>query len=63
MRTLASGKTNVRARPTIDSSVVFHLDPGAVVSVQLAEGDWWRVRASGNQPITGFIRSDRLILK
>lgn len=63
VRTISSGKTNVRARPTTDSALVLQLDPGAIVTVQLAEGDWWRARSSGGRAFDGFIRSDRLVLK
>ena len=63
VRTIASGKTNVRARPTTDSPVVLQLAPGAIVTVQLAEGDWWRARSSGGRNFDGYIRSDRLVLK
>ena len=63
VRTISSGRTNVRARPGTDSPVVVQLDPGAIVTVQLAEGDWWRARSSGGRNFDGFIRSDRLVLK
>ena len=63
VRTISSGRTNVRARPTTASPIVLQLDAGAVVTVQLAEGDWWRARSSGRRTFDGYIRSDRLVLK
>lgn len=63
VRTIAKGNTNVRARPSTDSPVVVQLPPGATVTVQLAEGDWWRARSSGGRNFDGYIRSDRLVLK
>ncbi len=63
VRTLSSGKTNVRARPSTNAPLVLQLEPGAMVTVQLAEGDWWRARSSGKRTFDGYIRSDRLVLK
>jgi hypothetical protein len=55
-----SGKTNVRAGPRIDSSIVTQLDPGSVVLVQRAENDWWRARPAKGASFSGYIREDRL---
>lgn len=63
VRTIPRGKTNVRAQPNTSSPVVVQLDPGAMVTVQPAEGDWWRARSSGKLTFDGYIRSDRLVLK
>lgn len=63
VRTISAGKTNVRARPSTDSPLVVQLAPGALVTVKLAEGDWWRARSSGGRKFDGYIRSDRLVLK
>ena len=63
VRTMSTGKTNVRARPTTDSPVVLQLDAGASVTVQPFEGEWWRARASGGKTFDGYIRQDRLVLK
>jgi hypothetical protein len=63
VRTIASGRTNVRARPSTDAPTILQLAPGAIVTVQLAEGDWWRARSSGGKSFDGYIRSDRLLLK
>ena len=62
-RTVASGKTNVRARPSIDAAVVTRLHPGAVLLAQPAGGDWWKVKPSAGPPFEGFIRQDRLVFK
>ncbi len=58
--TLASGRSNIRSSPNIDSSVVTMLEAGASVLVQPAGGDWWRVRTHLTNPPLGFIRQDRL---
>lgn len=62
-RTVASGKTNVRARPTVDSGVVAQLHPGSVLVAQPAGGDWWRVRPSRGTAFDGYIRRDRLVFR
>lgn len=61
-RTTASGKTNVRAKPTLQSAVVGQLHPGALVVVQHAEGDWWRVRPSSGTAFEGYVRRDRIVV-
>ena len=53
-RTAASGRTNVRARPSLDSPVVAHLEPGTIVQVQATDTDWWKVKPRG------YVRQDRL---
>jgi uncharacterized protein YgiM (DUF1202 family) len=63
VRTIASGKTNVRAKPSIDSAVVLQLAGGAIVTVQQTDGEWWRARSSGGKTFDGYIRQDRLVLK
>lgn len=63
-RVVASSKTNVRAGPTLQSSVVVTLDPGMPVLAQKAEGDWWHVKtAVGGKAIEGYVRQDRLVFK
>jgi len=63
-RVTTSSRTNVRAGPTIQSSLVVVLDPGMPVLAQKAEGDWWRVRTtSGGKTVEGFVRQDRLVFK
>ena len=49
---LASGKTNVRAGPTLNSAIVAHFDPGAIVLVQRAGSDWWRAKPTKVSPWT-----------
>lgn len=62
-RTVAHGKTNVRARPSTRSQVVARLDPGAVILVQRAQGDWWRAKSRNGDRFEGYIREDRLALQ
>ena len=58
-----NGKTNVRAGPTLQSAIVTHLDPGAVVLVQPTGNDWWRAKPSKGSAWEGYIREDRLVFK
>lgn len=62
-RVLPTGKTNVRTKPSLQSSIVVALHPGAVVWVRKAEGDWWHARPFRGQPFDGYIRADRLVFK
>lgn len=59
-RVVASGKTNVRAGPSLRSAIVAQLHPGAFVRVQRAEGDWWPARPIRGDDFEGYIRADRL---
>ena len=61
--TISSGKTNVRAGPTLNSAIVAHFDPGAIVLVQRADSEWWRARPSKGMAFEGYIRQDRLVFK
>jgi hypothetical protein len=62
-RAVSSGRTNVRARPTVNSPLVVQLHPGTPVLVQSAGGDWWHVRPSSGAKFEGYIRGDRLVFK
>lgn len=62
-RVVASGKTNVRAGPTLQSAIVARLDPGALVLVQRTGNDWWRAKARSGAPFEGYIRHDRLVFR
>jgi hypothetical protein len=62
-RTIASGRTNIRAGPNLASPVVIQLDPGAPVLVQQTPGEWWKVRPANGAGFSGYIRSDRLQLE
>jgi hypothetical protein len=62
-RTIASGRTNVRARPAVDAALVVQLNPGEPVLVQPAGADWWRARPSAGAKFDGYIRGDRLVFK
>jgi hypothetical protein len=61
-RVVASGKTNVRARPTLQSAIVVELHPGDVVLVQRTQTEWWRAKVRKGA-IEGYIRQDRLVFK
>ena len=60
-RTIAKGRTNVRASADLDSAVVIRLDPGARVLVQPSSGDWWKAKPSTGEKFRGYIRQDRLV--
>ena len=60
-RTIAKGRTNVRASPDLDSAVVIRLDPGARVLVQPSSGDWWKAKPATGEKFRGYIREDRLL--
>lgn len=62
-RVTSRGKTNVRARPSVDSAVVAQLAPGATVLVQQAGSDWWRAKPSAGARFEGYIRQDRLVFE
>lgn len=62
-RTIASGRTNVRARPNLHSAVVAQLNPGAVILVQSTGGAWWRAKSRTGAKFEGYIRGDRLVVK
>lgn len=63
-RTSARGKTNVRAKPTLDSAVVTELHPGDIVLVEKAAAPWWHVKSRPNRPaFEGYIREDRLVFR
>jgi hypothetical protein len=62
-RTIASGRTNVRAAPNLHSPVVAELNPGSVVLVQSTGGPWWRARSRAGAKFEGYIRGDRLVGK
>ena len=62
-RTLPTGKTNVRAGPTLQSKIAAELHPGSVVMVQRAQNEWWRARPSRGSAWEGFIRQDRLVFR
>jgi hypothetical protein len=59
-RTIAKGRTNVRSAAGLDSSVVILLDPGALILVQQASADWWKVKPRNGASFSGYIRRDRI---
>lgn len=62
-RVVATGRTNVRAKPSMQSAIVVALHPGSVVWVRQGEGDWWRARPFRGRSFDGYIREDRLVFK
>ena len=63
-RVTSRGRTNVRAKPTLQSPVVIELDPGDIVLVQRTGTEWWRAKSRPNRPaFDGYIRQDRLVFK
>ena len=63
VRVLASGKTNVRGGPRLESAIVVELAPGTTVLVQRTGTEWWRARSSSGPAFEGYIRQDRLVLQ
>jgi len=65
-RATSRGKTNVRAKPSVDSAVVIEIDPGDVILVQRSgTALWWRAKSRPNarKAFEGYIRQDRLVFK
>ena len=59
-RTIAKGRTNVRAAGRLDSRLVIQLDPGATLLAQRTSTDWWKVKPRIGAGFSGYIREDRL---
>ena len=62
-RTVARGRSNVRAAPNIHAPIVAQLNPGTVVLIQSTGGQWWRVKPRSGARFEGYIREDRLVVK
>jgi hypothetical protein len=63
VRTPFTGKTNVRAGPTLQSAIVIELHPGSVVMVQKTDSEWYKAKPSSGAAFEGYIRQDRLVFK
>jgi hypothetical protein len=59
-RVLGTGKTNVRATPSLQAAVVAQVPAGSAVMVQPTDTEWWRAKATRSGGFTGYIRQDRL---
>lgn len=62
-RTIARGRTNVRAAARVDSPQVVMLAPGMPVLAQRTSTQWWKVRARGGAGFSGYVRGDRLVFE
>jgi len=65
-RATSRGKTNVRAKPSVDAAVVIEIDPGDVILVQRSSTAlWWRAKSRPNarQTFEGYVRQDRLVFR
>lgn len=62
-RTIAKGRTNVRAAASVDSRLVVALAPGMPLLAQRASADWWAVKPRSGSGFGGFIRGDRLVFE
>ncbi len=62
-RTIAKGRTNVRAAASVGSPLVIRLGPGATLLAQRTSTDWWKVKPRSGAGFSGYIREDRLVLE
>lgn len=62
-RTIAAGRTKVRAAAHDRAQVVAQLPPNANVLVRKGAGDWWRVKPSAGGTLEGYVRRDRVALR
>ncbi len=59
-RTVAKGRSNVRAAARVESSLVVQLAPGTEVLVQQASEQWWKVKPRRGAGFSGYLRQDRI---
>ena len=62
-RTIARGRTNVRAAASVDSPLVIKLGPGATLLAQRTSTDWWKVKPRSGPGFSGYVRQDRLVFE
>ena len=60
-RTVAQGRTNVRASPRLDAPVVVQVFPGMPILAQSTGTEWLKVKPRSGTPFSGYIRQDRLV--
>ncbi len=59
-RTVAKGRTFVRAAANVDSALVVKLEPGTKVLARRAGSSWWEVKPRSGKGTLGYIRESRL---
>ena len=62
-RTIAKGRTNIRAADNLNSPVVTQLPPGVKILVQETSAEWWKVKSGGRATFSGYIRRDRVVFE
>ncbi len=63
-RTVASGRTNLRAGPSAKTAVAAQLPADVSVLARSAGNGWWHVRPPpGRAKFDGYVREDRLVFK
>jgi len=62
-RTIAKGRTNIRATDGLNSAVVTQLPPGVRILVQETSAEWWKVKSGGRASFSGYIRKDRVVFE
>ena len=62
-RVIFGGRTNVRAAPNTNATIVTRVDPGDFVLIQKTGNEWWRAKNARGTAWEGFIREDRLAIK
>ncbi len=62
-RTIAKGRTNVRAAARVESPMVIKLAPGTTLLAQRTSTDWWKVKPRRGAGFSGYIREDRLVFE
>lgn len=59
-RTVAKGRTYVRAAASVDAALVVKLEPGTKVLARRVGSSWWEVKPRSGKGVLGYIRESRL---